>query len=48
MKVGLLYSTLLEHFVTSELDNGGFRFEKKCKIKIEHTDVGTFVFNYIY
>ena len=39
MKVGQLYSTLLEHFVTSELDDDGFRFEKKCKIETEHTDV---------
>ena len=36
LSIGLWYKVLLENFVTTEVDENGFRFNKRCKIEVEH------------
>ena len=39
LSLGLWYKVLLENFVTIEMDENGFRFEKRCKIEQAHPQV---------
>ena len=39
LKLGFWYKALLENIVTTELDEHGFRFVKRCKIEREHPQV---------
>ena len=36
LTLGLWYKVLLENFVTTEVNDDGFHFEKRCKIESEH------------
>ena len=36
---GLWYKVLLENLVTTEIDENGFRFKKRCKIESEHPNI---------
>ena len=39
LSIGLWYKVLLENLVTTEIDENGFRFNKRCKIESEHPDI---------
>ena len=36
MSLKVWYKVLLENFVTTEVDMDGFRFDKRCRIELEH------------
>jgi hypothetical protein len=39
LSIKLWYKVLLENLVTPEVDDDGFRFEKRCRIESEHPDI---------
>ena len=38
LSLGVWYKVLLENHVTTETDAEGFRFQKRCKVELEHPD----------
>ena len=39
LKLGQWYRVLLENYVTTEVDDEGFRFNKRCRIEAEHPNI---------
>ena len=39
LRLGLWYKALLEKYVTAEVDDNGFQYDKRCKIEREHPDI---------
>ena len=39
LSLGQWYKILMENNITTELDDDGFRFEKRCKAELKHPNV---------